>query len=187
MKTILSLLLICLSSFAFSSVSVPVKDMTPGQRADLQKELDDANKPAAEKFREEATQWASFGANIGQAMLGAAKEIGMAAGEFAQTPLGKVVVSIVVFKILGTAFLHICAAALLLTIGLTFFWYIHRRILQLPKYEAKPVLWGLWQRKVLIGYENNDNGNRDSWNIVSVVALILTIIPSVILIATAGM
>lgn len=184
MKNIITLLLLCLSSLSFA---VDVGSMTPGQRADLQAQLDAANKPTEVRIREEATQWAALGANIGQAMLGAAKEIGMAAGEFAQTPLGKVVVSIVVFKVLGGTFLHLLAAALLIGIGITFFWYVHRRILQLPKYESKSVLWGMWQRKILIGYENNDNGNRDSWNVFSGIVLVATLIASTALIATAAM
>lgn len=53
----------------------------------------------SEKVRDEVQAWTDLGQNIGRATVGAAKEVGMAANEFSQTPLGIVTTSIVVYKL----------------------------------------------------------------------------------------
>lgn len=71
--------------------------------------IDDLNaKRAAQKgpntsavVREEAAKWGELGANMGRAAVGAAKEVGMAANEFVSTPLGKVTMGIVIYKVIG--------------------------------------------------------------------------------------
>lgn len=71
--------------------------------------IDDLNaKRAAQKgpntsavVREEAAKWGELGVNMGRAAVGAAKEVGMAANEFVSTPLGKVTMGIVIYKVIG--------------------------------------------------------------------------------------
>lgn len=43
----------------------------------------------SEKVRTEAQAWGDLGANMGKALVGGAKEIGVAANEFAETPSAK--------------------------------------------------------------------------------------------------
>jgi hypothetical protein len=176
----------------FLSVAVPcvvpaldVASMSPQQRLELQAQLDHANKPIEVRVREEAAQWADLGANVGRALIGAAKELGIAANEFSQTGLGKCVVALVVVKLLGGTLAHLAAAVLVMLLGSTFFWYVHRRILLLPKYNTVPVLWGLWHRRVVVSYGENDSPNRDSWNVTSVLVLVVSTVVAAALTATA--
>lgn len=79
------------------------------QKAQVLAMIDDLNaKRAAQKgpntsavVREEAAKWGELGANMGRAAVGAAKEVGMAANEFVSTPLGKVTMGIVIYKVIG--------------------------------------------------------------------------------------
>ena len=61
-----------------------------------------AQKNTAVVVREETEAWVKIGQNVGSAMLGAAKEIGVAAVDFAKTPLGTMVCVLIVVKMFGT-------------------------------------------------------------------------------------
>lgn len=176
MRYILSFLM--LLAFACPIQAVDVSSMTPAQRQELKNQLEQAEKPTAVVVREEAEKWSQLGISVGQAVVGAAKEIGVAAGDFSQTPLGKVIVATVVIKVFGNTVIHIVTSVVILIMVSTFFWYVHRRILQIPKYEVRPVLWGMWNCKFLVGYVHNDSSNQDAWNITSTIVLVVGILIS---------
>lgn len=46
-------------------------------------------------------EWAQLGQNIGQGLVGAAKEMGVAANDFAQTAIGKTVIVMLIWKFFG--------------------------------------------------------------------------------------
>ena len=184
MRYLITLLLACMSFTAFSMEDVNVKDMSPAQRAALQEQLNDANKPTEVVVREEAEKWSQIGINIGHAMVGTAKELGMAAAEFAQTPLGKTVIAIVLIKMFGNTIGILLAALVMFTIGLGAFWFIQRRVILIPKYEVKPFLWGFWNRKIVLSYEES-SGDNTGYHMASIVALGIAIIGPVIALCNA--
>jgi len=141
--------------------------------------------PAAnisETVRTEAAAWGEMGTNMGRAVVGAAKEIGVAANEFAETPLGKVTVGVVVYKLIGQEILGVVVGCsiLLFVYMLAGYLLFRARFASRVEYETKPFLWGLWQRRALKSYEESDD-----WKITRlIIAAVVLIIGSWIGLAT---
>jgi hypothetical protein len=103
------------------------------------------------EIRKEMGEWGAVGQGIGVALISAAKELGVAANEFATTPLGKIATGIIVYKMIGEDVLGGFFGTFVLLVG--FYWGI--RLLRGSAkytYEIKqtPVLWGLWTRNVRV-------------------------------------
>ncbi len=176
--------LVLLALCALPLTAADVGTMTQAERATLRQQLDQADKPVEVRVREEAAQWADLGANVGKAMIGAAKELGLAANDFAQTSLGKIVIAILVVKIIGGTILHIVVAGVALFMSWGFFWYVHCRIARTPKYEVRPVLWGLWQHRTVVGYTDAKSVD-DAWGFFSIAGLVAGFITTIISLITA--
>jgi hypothetical protein len=100
--------------------------------------------------RSEAAAWSELGANIGTAMVSAAKELGVAANEFSQTGLGKVVTVLLVYKMFGPDLIGLAVGSIVLFGGLFISAYILMSTAWASvKYEYKPMLFGLWNKRVV--------------------------------------
>ena len=101
MKYIIALIL-AIPMFAWAN-TVDISKLPPHQRAAIEKQVAEASSPTniSETVRNEAAAWGQLGTNIGYALIGAAREVGMAANEFASTDLGKIVAFVVVYKVIG--------------------------------------------------------------------------------------
>lgn len=100
--------------------------------------------------RQEASAWAALGSNIGVAMVGAAKEIGVAANEFSQTSLGRVVTFVVVYKLIGNDMIGFVVGAFILLVAYSaglYMWF--GRPWGNVEYDYKPRLFGLWNSRVV--------------------------------------
>ncbi|KAI9549461.1 hypothetical protein GHT06_001861 [Daphnia sinensis] len=91
MKKVLASLALLFATSAFSTTStVDVRNLTPEQVAQVQKQVSELSSTpvnVSASVRKEAEAWGELGANMGKAMVGAAKEVGVASNEFAQTGL----------------------------------------------------------------------------------------------------
>ena len=95
---------------------------------------------------------------MGKAMVGAAREVGVAANEFGQTSLGKVVVGIVTYKVVGRDILGVIFGSVILVFGygLALWLFITKRWSDV-QYEYEPVLWGMYKRqRVIKSHTDND-------------------------------
>lgn len=109
-------------------------------------------------IRTEAGAWGELGVNMGKAMVGAAKEVGVAANEFAATDLGKIVTFMVVYKYIGEEVLSIIFGSGVMIIGtILSIWIARSLVWYSVKYEYRPVLWGLYNKKVPIEIETHDD------------------------------
>lgn len=125
----------------------------------------------SEKVRDEVQAWTDLGQNIGRATVGAAKEVGMAANEFSQTPLGIVTTSIVVYKLIGKDAVHFLLGACMIFVGtLIGLWALRRRYIR--QYEYRPVLFGLWQKKNTIS--EKVDGSEDNFRIVGAFCVVVS-------------
>lgn len=113
-----------------------------------------AQKNTAVIVREETEAWVKIGQNVGSAMLGAAKEIGVAAVDFAQTPLGTMVCTLIVVKMFGTFIFSTLIGILILSFGIYALWYGQKRIISKPIFKQIPVLWGFWTISKVERYED---------------------------------
>jgi hypothetical protein len=165
MKKLLTLTLALFVSLAAvagtaqDATSVDVSKLTPAQKAEALKyvanleatKADSAN--LSEKAREEVGKWGELGVGMGRAAVAAAKEVGVAANEFVQTPLGKVTMAVVAYKVIGKDIIKfLVGGAILVTfiiVSLAFAFGV-------PKgkytYEYKPVLFGLYNKRYVTAY-----------------------------------
>jgi hypothetical protein len=160
---ILLMLSVCLFG---GEAPIDVSNLTPEQIQQV-KGLRDTfqNKPTAVQIREEAAEWGKLGASLGQAMVGAAKELGVAAADFARTPLGMLVIVVIMLKLIGGPIIGICLGMLLIYLGHRYNRYVQDHVLRTPTYEVKPVLWGLFNRRYVVKFteSNRSDGDIREW------------------------
>ena len=156
MKKIVAILALSIASTAFSATqsSVDVSKLTPEQIAQINKQVADMQAQPANisaNVRQEAEAWGQLGSNMGKAMVGAAREIGVAANEFGQTSLGKVVVGIVTYKVVGRDILGVIFGSLILVFGYGLaLWLFTTKRWSDVQYEYEPVFWGMYKRQRVI-------------------------------------
>ena len=144
-----------LASFSVAAAqTVDLSKLTPEQQAQITKQVAElAKEPTnvSATVRKEAEAWGELGSNMGKAMVGAAKEIGVAANEFSQTSLGRIVVFLAAYKIIGHDALGIIFGTLILVFGYGFaLWVFTTRRWSNVKYEYEPVLWGMYKRQRIV-------------------------------------
>lgn len=181
----LCMLLICAPVFALNT-----NDLTPDQIHRLELEaakmkVEEGNKPIGNisaTVRHEAEEWAKLGDNIGVAMVAAAKQIGMAASEFSQTGLGRIVTVIITYKIIGQDILGILIGGFILICGLgTGSWMLLGRSFADIEYEDRPWLWGLTTRRYVKTIEYRSN-NKDGKIITAALIMIVSLIVGLLII-----
>lgn len=92
---------------AFAEEPVPTKtvvdvnSMTPEQVDLLRKQVQNYNGTTEKSVPKQLNEWADLGKNIGAGLVGAAREMGVAANEFSQTTIGKTVIVMLVWKFFG--------------------------------------------------------------------------------------
>jgi hypothetical protein len=62
-------------------------------------------------------RWVKIGSNIGQGLAGAAKEMGVAVNDFANTPVGRMTTYLIVWQIVGGTLMHFIGGLLVWIIG----------------------------------------------------------------------
>ena len=167
------------------AAGVDTKGLTPDQISQLNQQAQSMKSdPAAvsSKVRQEAEAWGELGSNMGKAMVGAAKEIGVAANEFAVTPLGTVVVGITAYKIVGRDLLGVAVGSLILVLGYSIaFWMFLTRRWSNIQYEYKPILWGAFERRKIVKVSNDEDTTQVRVVTGSLILLISTIIGLVVI------
>jgi hypothetical protein len=116
-----------LSSGAINQIEL--QGLSEAQKADLVKQAETMREqgkgvPTAEKVE----QWAILGERIGKALGGAAKELGIAANEFATTPLGVLTVVIVTWKLIGFDILQLIIGVMWLAVLIPIWLKYFRRL-----------------------------------------------------------
>lgn len=62
-------------------------------------------------------RWVKIGSNIGQGLAGAAKEMGVAVNDFANTPVGRMTTYLIVWHIVGGTLMHFIGGLLVWIVG----------------------------------------------------------------------
>ncbi len=93
MKKILMILAVALACVTASAQTIDTSGLSKQQMMELATKAAEMKSPSnmSAEVRREAAAWGELGANMGKAVVGAAREVGVAANDFAQTPLGVVV------------------------------------------------------------------------------------------------
>ncbi len=139
--------------------SVDVSSLTTEQIAQINQKVSEMKqdpKNISASVRKEAEAWGELGANMGKAMVGAAREVGVAANEFSSTSLGQIVVGIVTYKVVGQEILGVLFGPLTLLVGWSLaIWFFTTQKFSQVKYEYEPILFGLFKRKRIKEIECN--------------------------------
>jgi len=114
--------LFCVSAFA--GITVNTDGLTDLQKAEIAKTVEQLKANASstalqpEKVAEVAEKWANIGEQFGKMIGSAAKEVGVAANEFLQTPVGILTATVIVFHYMGSPIIHVTVGLLILAVGL---------------------------------------------------------------------
>jgi hypothetical protein len=158
MKKFITVLALCVASTAFAgaaaTTSLDVSKLTPEQIEKIKSQVSDMSKEPTNisaNVRKEAEAWGELGANMGKAMVGAAREVGVASNEFASTSLGKVVVAIVAYKVIGKDILGVIVGSFILIIGYSLsIWFLTTLRWSDVTYEYSPTLWGMYNKQRVV-------------------------------------
>lgn len=183
MKKILVALSLFLSLNAFASIqntTVDLSKLTPEQRQIITQQVNDLSTTPTNisaSVRKEAEAWGDLGANMGKAMVSAAKEVGVAANEFSQTSLGRVVVFMVAYKIVGHDILGVLFGSLILVFGYGLaIWVLLTKRWSKVKYEYEPVLWGLYKKARIVEFETDSDTVTTKFIVFCVLLLMSTVV-----------
>lgn len=84
-------------------------------------------------------KWAGFGQQIGSALAGTARELGIVANEFIKTPAGQVTMYLVIWKVMGSEVVHVGAGLLILSIFVPLWIYLFRRMCIIKGFNIKTI------------------------------------------------
>ncbi len=181
MKALMLTAVLALSSMSAlaEQITLDANGLTEEQKAQLalqaaQMKTAPANtQGTSAAIRQEAEAWGELGANMGRAAVGAAKELGVAANDFIQTPAGKVTMGVVVYKLIGKDILGIIIGLGILFVGyvLAFWLFFRAKFASFTKYEVRPILWGMMNKKYLVEFREDDN--NQTWRVVLAVASVV--------------
>lgn len=133
MKMFVAILLVMLSSLSFAVDSRDVdsagfSNLTQEQKLEILSNIEKmkATTPASlvgtvkeiTPTPEAVNEWVEVGNNIGLALAGTAKQLGVAATEFIGTPMGKISIVILIGYLFGNPLIHIAAVLTFLLIAL---------------------------------------------------------------------
>jgi hypothetical protein len=206
LSAVLAIVAFALPTFAFaassgSSVTVDISTLPVEQRNNILQQVDEARKareqvkatqdaqetPAAkaQAVLETANKWAEIGHAVGSTLVSTARDLGVTANDFASTPVGKIIVAIVVWKYLASDVTHIGLGLLFLvggvTIGLSLLRRASVRTVSNEEFAHIPVFFGLYMRKKLVKREYRVAEKlRDSQISMHVVAYIVLAVSAVV-------
>ena len=172
---ILLVLSLCTISAHASTVqkTVDVSALSSDQLAKVQEFVRNADQSNIESMTEKVQNFSKAAA---QGVISFAKELGVAANEFINTPAGKVVAFIVFMKFFGVTVMHSLVGAIFLFIVFPisfrmFIKYMVNGAHYVTEYDNIPVLGGLYIRKVPKTVKEN---HSDSVDILKLVLAILS-------------
>lgn len=88
---------------------------------------------------DKASKYTEIGAAVAKGLAGAAKELGVAVNEFAQTPVGKMTMFLVVWNFFGNMFVHLAAGSAFFLVMIPIWFYMYRRYVALDSVTWTPV------------------------------------------------
>lgn len=175
---------------AFSSVSFAASGLTADQETRIKQIVDEGKKTNSEVLRDEAQEWSKWGRNMGLAIVGMTKELGVAVENFSKTDVGKITIVAMVIKFMGPEMLSmvtkILAMALIPVFAFVGLWSLLRLKKQFSishtEYKYVPVLWGMFNRRLIVD-RKFDRSTEDHEVFIIV---ILTVMYGILLCVSVG-
>lgn len=171
MKTLVAVALMVLSSLTYA-VTVDLKGLTPEQQDSIVKaanEMRGSRPNVSAVVRGEVEAWGELGGKVGQAMVGAAKELGIAAAEFSKTDLGKVVTVIVIYKLIGRDIIRIITGFAVAILGtLACIWAMRTPVFyDEVTYKYVPTFFGMFNRRRVERFQDGPTGGATACRMIT--------------------
>lgn len=125
------------------------------------------------------SEWATLGQQFGSGLAQTAKELGIAANEFVDTPVGKLVAAIILWKLAGSAIVHIGFGLLFFAVAFSIWFYNWRRmcIVKSEKPTGSTRCFGLIAVKECTYYEPGEvDGTRGAMAGVAFLLVVITVL-----------
>lgn len=105
----------------------------------------------------EAQEWSKWGRNMGSAIVGVAQQMGLAVEQFSKTDVGKITIIAMVIKFMGPEMVDMATKLAMLVmiplftlLGLYAITRLRKSfLLSSTEYEIRPVLWGLYTKRIV--------------------------------------
>jgi hypothetical protein len=183
MRYILTLLLLLSSAVYAEDRAVTIDDINKLVEA-IKSKPEKPQSPTLQTAAEAGSVAVNFGAEAGKALVSFAKELGVAAADFAKTDLGILVIVLIIFKIFGGPILGILFGLCFIITAILIGRHIINKIgcIREYTYDYKPVLWGLWNKRVIKSSsipETNSEAIAGGYAVIIVGLVIGTIIVGV--------
>ena len=117
-------------------------------------------------------KWINFGEQVGKMLGSVAKEVGVQVNVFAQTPVGKMTMALIVWNYIGSVAYHFVGSLIVLMVGVSFIVYFARRSRSLTiEYDTEKR--DIFGRSVKKSYRHAPmDSERMGWLMVSVAATV---------------
>lgn len=122
------------------------------------------------------TKWATVGDQIGDSLVRTATHLGMTTNEFVKTPVGTIVIGLIIWKYLGSMIFHLFSGILVLIVGVGSIWW-HNKYTNSATYtysEDKVTWWGA-PKLIRKTYAQADSLYKELYMLLLICILILTI------------
>jgi hypothetical protein len=133
-------------------------------------------------------KWADIGTAIGSSLASSARQLGVAANDFAQTPVGKLTMAVIVWHFIGGQLVHIVFGAMWLVIAIPLWVYFYRRASSkttITVYEAGKGPAGATKITVRAPCAfSNDDDYRNAVGVIFVLSLLMIVMIGVITVFT---
>lgn len=167
-KRLIATVLLCLAAvpaLAYTE-SLPAgwDKLSETQKAEFRKQVAvtvEEQKAAPVLDIKKVDEYVTLGEHIGKMMGGAAKEIGVAANAFVETPVGKWTMAMIIWKFMGGALTHLFGGAVILIAGFTFLTVLLRRRYPLDIQYRPELFLGVFKRRISEKREKLDDS--DVW------------------------
>jgi hypothetical protein len=154
-KLILTLILLFVTIMSFAQATeINTQGLTAAQKAELVIQAEKMKETPLEVTQptvDTALKWAEVGKSVAVGIGAGARELGTAVNDFAVSPVGKVTMAIIVWKMLGKDIMAIAVSVGILLIGLPTIWFGFRKAcIDKIEYEDKKGIFNRTYRAVKI-------------------------------------
>ena len=152
----LSILLCSMLTINVLAQEFDTSGLTKEQVAKLQL---NAEQMKSSKSVDMAKEYVELGEMIGKALGSTAREMNVAVNDFAQTPVGKLSMVLIIWKVIGREGLHYLVGSLIMIIGLWMWVYYFRRLCFIQSIEYGTGWWIFRAKKIIYIDKPSDDIN----------------------------
>ena len=150
-RTLSILVLLILSTTVYAQIDT--SGLTPEQKAELQLQAEQMKKKKLDAA--EVGEYAVLGQQVAKAIGAACKELNVAVNDFAATPVGKMTIVLIMWKVAGREVAKIVTGGILFVILISIWIYLFRRMCVIKEIKYKD------GKKDGVVYYNSENCSSD--------------------------